>query len=60
VVGFSSGIGAILLWQDRAATELATLGGAGGAAEDINPAGQVAGYSGTVAGEIHPTLWTSK
>ena len=54
------GIRSPLLWQKGAVTVLGTLGGTGSTAVGINPAGQVVGYSGPVAGEIHPLLWTSK
>ena len=56
----SGNSGSPLLWQKGAVTVLETLGGTGSTAVGINPAGQVVGYSGPVAGEIHPLLWTSK
>lgn len=46
-----------ILCQDGARIELGTLGGATSAAEDVNEAGHVAGYSQTAGGATHPFLW---
>ena len=49
-----------LLWSEGVLNDLGTLGGTGGMAFAINPAGQVVGRSRTAAGELHATLWTRK
>src|SRR5256885_3668160 len=45
------------LWQDGVTTDLGTLGGQYSRAYDVNPAGQVVGWSANASGVNHAFLW---
>jgi probable HAF family extracellular repeat protein len=59
----SQGLGVFrpVIWENGVITELPTLSGGGvGRALDINPAGQVVGWSTDQSSGSRPTLWTRK
>jgi probable HAF family extracellular repeat protein len=61
VVGFSmieDGVARPVRWTDGMVTDLGTLGGAEGAALDINARGEIVGWAEVASGESHAFLWS--